>query len=169
MDRSLSVIRLWSSGALLTTDLVFNEPNVRLTDDILVNYPDADFSAIVVDSTYVSPKVCLPCQKSDHSIPQKSDVFKINDNYIIEICWLIYLHYASISLVYYSGNNNIHSLTCTDLATNRFLIFGRADRQALRYGGFRASVTLCDRGRGGQNWPKKRYVIVERPHTYSAI
>ena len=32
-DRSLSAIRLWRSGALLTTDLVFNEPNVRLTDD----------------------------------------------------------------------------------------------------------------------------------------
>ena len=29
----------------------------------LVDYPDADFSAIVVDSTDVSPKVCcLPCQ-----------------------------------------------------------------------------------------------------------
>ena len=55
---------------------------------ILVGYPDADFSAIVVDSTYVSPKVCcLPCQKSDPSIPRKSDFFKINDdNYIIEIC-----------------------------------------------------------------------------------
>ena len=24
-------------------------------------------------------------------------------------------------------------------------------------------MTLCDKGRGGQNWPKKRYVIVERP------
>ena len=33
---------------------------------ILVDYPDADFSAIVVDSTYVSPKVCcLSCQKSN--------------------------------------------------------------------------------------------------------
>ena len=32
-DRSLSAIRPWSSGALLTTDLVFSEPNVRLTDD----------------------------------------------------------------------------------------------------------------------------------------
>ena len=29
--------------------------------------------------------------------------------------------------------------------------------------GVRTSVTLCDKGRGGQNWPKKRYVIVERP------
>ena len=28
-----------------------------------------------------------------------------------------------------------------------------------------ASVTLCDKGEGGQNWPKKHYVIVERPHT----
>ena len=24
-------------------------------------------------------------------------------------------------------------------------------------------MTLCDKGGGGQNWPKKRYVIVERP------
>ena len=32
-DRSLSAIRLWSNGALLTTDLVFSIPNVRLTDD----------------------------------------------------------------------------------------------------------------------------------------
>ena len=25
-------------------------------------------------------------------------------------------------------------------------------------------MTLCDKGgEGGQNWPKKRYVIVERP------
>ena len=32
-DRSLSAIRPWSNGVLLTTDLVFSEPNVRLTDD----------------------------------------------------------------------------------------------------------------------------------------
>ena len=32
-DRSLSAIRPWSSGALLITDLVFSEPNKRLTDD----------------------------------------------------------------------------------------------------------------------------------------
>ena len=24
-------------------------------------------------------------------------------------------------------------------------------------------MTLCDKGEGGQNWPKKRYLIVERP------
>ena len=55
---------------------------------ILVDYPDVDFPATVVDSTYVSPKVyCLPCQKSDPSIPRKSDIFKINDdNYVNEIC-----------------------------------------------------------------------------------
>ena len=32
-DKSLSVIRQWSSGALLTTDLVFNRPKLRLIDD----------------------------------------------------------------------------------------------------------------------------------------
>ena len=58
---------------------------------VLVDYPDADLSAIVVDSTSVSPKVyCLPCQEVDPSLPRKSDVFQINeDNYINEICWLI--------------------------------------------------------------------------------
>ena len=53
-----------------------------------MDYPDADLSAIVVDSTSVSLKVyCLPSQKSDPSLPLKSDVFQINDdNYINEIC-----------------------------------------------------------------------------------
>ena len=32
-DKSLSVIRQWSSGALLTTDLVFGRPKSRLSDD----------------------------------------------------------------------------------------------------------------------------------------
>ena len=32
-ERSWSAIRLWSSGALLTADLVFSIPNVRFTDD----------------------------------------------------------------------------------------------------------------------------------------
>ena len=55
---------------------------------VLVDYPDADLSVIVVNSTSVSPKdCCLPCQKSHLSLPRKSDVFKINDdNYINEIC-----------------------------------------------------------------------------------
>ena len=65
---------------------------------ILVDYPDVDFPALVIDSTYVSPKVCcLPCQKSDPSIPRKSDVFKINDDIIISMKFVdSYLHYASI-------------------------------------------------------------------------
>ena len=33
IDKLLSVITLWSNGALLTTDLVFSIPKVRLSDD----------------------------------------------------------------------------------------------------------------------------------------
>ena len=66
---------------------------------LVFDYPDADFSTIMVGSTSVSPKIhCLPCQKSHPSV-KESDVSKINDddNYINEIdsCLL----YASILLV----------------------------------------------------------------------
>ena len=42
-----------------------------------------------------------------------------------------------------------------------FRFVGPTDERYVTGGGGRAGVTLCDRG--GQNWPKKRYVIVERP------
>ena len=48
-DRSLSAIRPWSSGALLTTDLVFSEPNVRLTDYHMYNYFMYQFKHLVAN------------------------------------------------------------------------------------------------------------------------
>ena len=68
-----------------------------------------------------------------------------------------------------NNNNIILVITYTILhALHRLLTYfrfsaGPTDERYVTGEGVRASVTLCDRGRGVKIGQKKRYVIVERP------
>ena len=109
-----------------------------------------------------SPKVCcLPCQKSDPSIPRKSDVFKINDdnnklfyywNLLTHTCiMLVYQLYNIILVITYTL---LHAL-CR-LLTDFWFSAGPTDERYVTGGGGSGRCdTLWQGGGGGQNWPKK--------------